>query len=390
MGASPGEVGGAAVIATDAEPETGFDPSIQAGLLTAGTFDDTLNGGTFAAFMQSMVPWSVELAPFSAPMSVVRLVDERGRAMPGVAVRVHGDGRGKRLVSGTDGRIVLFPAFDGADATGGVQFRIESEGQSPWRSIDAGAHETVTLARSQTPSIRALDIALVIDATGSMSDELEYLKVELRSIASSVSRAFPNVDQRYAVIVYRDEGDDYVTRKFDFTHDLRQFERQLGRQRADGGGDYPEAMHVALADAAELSWRDEADTARIAFVVADAPPHDQDVAATFAATEQLRAQGVGIYPVAASGVAAEAEAVMRASAAASGGQYVFLTDDSGVGDAHAEPHIPCYAVEALRDAMIRMVHTELSGERVEADPKRAVRFVGQSRDGVCEAMQRAG
>jgi hypothetical protein len=30
---------------------------------------------------------------------------------------------------------------------------------------------------------------------------------------------------------------------------------------------------------------------------------------------------------------------MRAAALVTGGQYLFLTDDSGVGDAHGEPHI---------------------------------------------------
>lgn len=375
---------------TDAkDAEADYDRDIQAGLLTAGSFDDTLNGATFAAFMRGMSAWSPDLNPFTGPMSVVRVLDERGRAMPGVAVRVRGEGsRGKRLVTGTDGRVVLFAGLDGQGGQGGLEVRLDA-GQGSWRSIEPGGR--ITLEASGRPEkIAALDIALVIDATGSMGDELEYLKVELRSIAKSVSRAYPGVDQRYALVMYRDHGDDYVTRKFDFTHDLSRFEHQLGRQRADGGGDYPEAMDAALADAAELSWRDAAGTARIAFVVADAPPHDQDVAATLRASEQLRAQGVGIYPVAASGVASEAEAVMRASAAASGGQYLFLTDDSGIGNSHEEPHIPCYAVEPLRDAMTRMVHTELSGGHIEADPQRAVRMVGRSRGGVCEALQVAG
>ena len=89
-------------------------------------------------------------------------------------------------------------------------------------------------------------------------------------------------------------------------------------------------------------------------------------------------------PPAASGVAEEAELVMRAAALMSGGQYIFLTDDSGVGNPHAEPHIPCYAVEQLATAMTRMIRSELSGQRVEADPQRTIRTVGSGRGGVCE------
>ena len=51
-----------------------------------------------------------------------------------------------------------------------------------------------------------LDLALVIDTTGSMGDELEYLKTEIDSIVARLRETFPNVDQRYALIVYRDRG----------------------------------------------------------------------------------------------------------------------------------------------------------------------------------------
>jgi len=58
---------------------------------------------------------------------------------------------------------------------------------------------TVTLPQAQSALPRQLDLALVIDTTGSMSDELEYLKVEIDSIARWVYTAFPNVDQRFAL-----------------------------------------------------------------------------------------------------------------------------------------------------------------------------------------------
>jgi hypothetical protein len=125
---------------------------------------------------------------------------------------------------------------------------------------------TLEDARGTLPD--QLDIALVIDATGSMGDELEYLKVEIRDIAEAIEHHFPGVDQRFALVVYRDEGDQYVTKTFDFTSNLDSFQRDLGGQSAGGGGDYPEAMDAALEATTKLSWR-KGDTARVTFLVAE-------------------------------------------------------------------------------------------------------------------------
>ncbi|MCP4247404.1 MAG: VWA domain-containing protein, partial [bacterium] len=64
-------------------------------------------------------------------------------------------------------------------------------------------------------------------------------------------------------------------------------------------------------------------------------------------------------------------------------QYLFLTDDSGIGGPHAEPHIPCYVVERLDTLLFRMIATELAGHRVEADPEGSLRVVGNPVQGVC-------
>ncbi len=57
-----------------------------------------------------------------------------------------------------------------------------------------------------------------------------------------------------------------------------------------------------------------------------------------------RSLDVHIYPVASSGVDELTELTMRSAAQLTGGRYLFLTDDSGVGGAHMEPSIPCYFV----------------------------------------------
>lgn len=209
---------------------------------------------------------------------------------------------------------------------------------------------------------RALDVALVIDTTGSMGDELEYLKVELREIAREIAETNPGVSQRWGLVAYRDHGDAYVTHTEDF-RDIDSFVERLGRQSAGGGGDYPEAMDEAALASAQLSWRADSSTARMVFLVADAPSHAGQAAQRFArAVEQHRDAKTAIYPVASSGVRDEAEAQMRYAAKVTGGQYIFLTDHSGVGSAHAKPHVDKFEVETLHDVMERMISLELGGE----------------------------
>ena len=68
---------------------------------------------------------------------------------------------------------------------------------------------------------------------------------------------------------------------------------------------------------------------------------------------------------------------MRTCALLTGGQFLFLTDDSGVGGSHAEPKIPYYQVERLEKLMVRMIAGELSGQRIEAGAADIIRTVGR-------------
>ncbi len=67
---------------------------------------------------------------------------------------------------------------------------------------------------------------------------------------------------------------------------------------------------------------------------------------------------------------------MRASALLTGGQFMFLTDDSGIGNAHDEPNINAYYVERLNPLLVRMIAGELSGRRLDPQAHEIVRIVG--------------
>ncbi len=228
-----------------------------------------------------------------------------------------------------------------------------------------------------------LDVSLVIDTTGSMGDEIAYLQSEFMAMSHSIETAYPNSQQRWSLVVYRDTVDVYIVRWFDFRADAEDFRMHLAEQSADGGGDFPESPEVGLDQMTKLSWRQDAGTARLAFWVADAPHHDARAAAMADALRGAHDVGVHVYPVAASGVDDLTEDTMRSAAQLTGGRYLFLTNDSGVGGDHKEPTIPCYYVTHLDDAILRMVDIELTGVYREPAPAQIIRTGGDPSAGKC-------
>ena len=73
------------------------------------------------------------------------------------------------------------------------------------------------------------------------------------------------------------------------------------------------------------------------------------------ATKKASEKGIKIIPVVASGIDKETEFLMRFIACATNGTYVFLTDDSGIGESHLEPTVGKYEVEMLNDLIIRLI-----------------------------------
>lgn len=203
-----------------------------------------------------------------------------------------------------------------------------------------------------------MDIAFIVDATGSMYDEIAFLKADLTDIISKVQNDHGKANIRTAALFYRDTGDDYLTRESDFSSDLSVTTSFIEEQNADGGGDYPEAVHTALEKGLQkLSWREES-SIRLAFMLLDAPPHKQDdvIKSLQKSIPQYAKQGIRIIPVAASGVDKATEFFLRFTAIATDGTYVFLTDDSGIGGEHIIATVGEYKVELLNDLIVRIIN----------------------------------
>lgn len=229
--------------------------------------------------------------------------------------------------------------------------RITHFGEEPvWNAFTASVAGAVNM-----------DIAFIVDATGSMTDEIDFLKADLTNIISTVQSRHADANIRTAAVFYRDEGDDYLTRESDFSANLSTTTAFIELQTADGGGDYPEAVHSALqAGIQKLSWH-ENNCIRLAFMLLDAPPHknDQVIASLQQSIPQYSKAGIRIIPVAASGIDKTTEFFLRFTAIATDGTYVFLTNDSGVGGDHIKATVGEYKVELLNELIVRLIEEYL-------------------------------
>ena len=209
---------------------------------------------------------------------------------------------------------------------------------------------------SVTPSTN-IDIAFIVDATGSMTDEIDFLKADLKSIIQNVAAYDASANIRTAAVFYRDEGDEYITRTNDFTTDLSNTAAFIAKQTAEGGGDFPEAVHTALeAGLQQLSWRED-NSIRLVFMLLDAPPHHetQVLESLHQTIPQYAKKGIRIIPVAASGIDKPTEFFLRFTALATDATYVFITNDSGIGGEHIQATVGDYEVELLNELIVRLI-----------------------------------
>lgn len=217
-----------------------------------------------------------------------------------------------------------------------------------------------------------IELMFVVDVTGSMGDELDYLKNEIADVVGRVVTANDGVQISLALLFYRDHSDKETFRYYDFTNvndpvGLQTQQEAIDVQSATGGGDWPEAVDEALQMAVEKQWGSDAST-KIIFQVLDAPPHSgaQYQTTYHGAVMTAAKKGIRICPVICSGADVELEYLVRQAAIYTAGTFVYLTDDSGIGNEHYDPGLENVTVEALNSLMVRLINGYHSG--TFADP----------------------
>ncbi len=355
-GSSPSEGSGSASVVA---------PSIK-----AGRHDDNKQYNRFLSFLgenQHLVVHPVDVSE----RLVIRLVDENEKSLPNCKVEVQTTS-GKVLshsVTYADGRTQFFPAASSEAHAKDFVVRATCGSQTRSGQLSRSGKREVALhfpfAR-KVPKPLPVDIAVVLDTTGSMGSQIARLKKTLEAIHFQLSNLPTKPDVRFGLVAYRDRGDDYVTQVTQFTKNVDDFQRVLNKLDADGGGDTPEDLQEALDDAMhKLDWR--SDALRLGFTVSDAIPHtDYDQKFNYRdAMQEALGRGIKWATVGAGGLGRDGEVIFRQIAQYTMGEYVFITQGSagnsegGVGE--ASHHVGSnYTTENLDQAMVRIVKREIS------------------------------
>src|SRR4051794_41584479 len=87
----------------------------------------------------------------------------------------------------------------------------------------AFALAALPLSAGLSPAIAkpAVEVAFVLDTTGSMGALIDGAKRKIWSIATAIVDSNPDADIRMGLVAYRDVGDAYVTQKVDLTTDFQ-------------------------------------------------------------------------------------------------------------------------------------------------------------------------
>lgn len=345
------------------EPVEPTDPEIppQAGLLTGGEWNDNAHWADWKELYSSHNEWNGYKSLWGVKDSyrLTVTVTANGAPLEGASVSC---GNCSSAVTDNKGKAYLF-SEKMPESEVKVTFQNQTKNMlADWVTGVSDLSLSCDLGEvGKDQELKSLDFMIMCDTTGSMGDELEYLKVELENIVRKIKSDNANIPVHTSVNFYRDEGDEYVVRQFPFTDDIEQAAKAIQEQSADGGGDFEEAVHKALESAiSNHDWCEN--STKIMFLVLDAPPHTdiQVIDSMKKSIREAAEKGIRVVPIASSGIDKSTEYLLRTMAFQTGGTYTFLTDDSGIGGGHLEPTVGAYNVEKLSDMMIRIVNSYLA------------------------------
>ncbi len=347
--------------------------------VTAGVVDDNADFGEYLAYRQRRAGLSVRERDI-AERYLLEVTDATGRPVHDAEVALQRPGVAQPVMwarTDTAGKVWLHPrAFlagglgASSEGTRTLGVAVRKHGVQGRALLVAGQANAVQVRLGANPAALSpqrprLDLVFMIDATGSMGDEIAKLKSSMRAMSQQISQLPGQPDICYGLVAYRDRGDAFITRTHDFTDDLGAFQTMLARVQAGGGGDTPEALNEALHEVVhQLDWR--VDAARMVVMVADAPPHldyggpqyDKDMQAALA-------KGIKLFAVGASGLDPVGEYVFRQMAQYTAGRFVFLTykdaADPASGPGTQTAHdVKQYSVQTLDRLVVRLVGDEMA------------------------------
>lgn len=326
------------------------------GQMTAGEWNDLHNWKDWLTLLEDE-SYSIMMERFAIHPTErysVMVINKQNAVLPKILVQLIDKNENVLWESYTDnsGKAELWVnAFDKGQSAFAI--RVANQVKSDIVKIENGSNTFVLGEDCYSPD--KMDIVFTVDATSSMNDEINYLKSELLDVIDRIKETNKNIDFNLGSVFYRDVNDEYLTRVSPLSANIEETINFVGNQNSNGGGDRPEAVEAALEETLNLSWRERA--LKLVFLILDAPPREDD-----ATMDKIRSQikeaasrGIKLIPVTASGIGRETEFLMKFMSILTNGTYVFITDDSGIGDPHLDPVVEDYQVEKLNDCLVRLI-----------------------------------
>jgi hypothetical protein len=335
----------------------------------AGEWDDNANYREFLQYLKKSESLPYTRVDVSHRQFIV-VVDSAGRAVADCPIVVSDGTHSTTLKTSPAGRTPLFPNAVGLV---GDSLTVQASCGPGITQGTLSAVEEDNVLVLQLPSERpvvatkSVDLAFILDTTGSMAEEIEAIKTTVTAVADKLTPQ-QGVSLRVGLVAYKDYVDaaTYVTKTFPFATDIPAFRTSIAGLSASGGGDIPEAVNEALHVAGQLDWHDDA-FARFAFLVADAPPHTNEKYDYATEAKSFLSRGIQVFTVSASGQDDFGQLVFRQIA-----QYTYATNmfvlRGGAGPQSAgggDPMTSCgtkvtsYASGNLDDLIVKKVLDEV-------------------------------
>ena len=326
--------------AMSAEPYGG---AFNSGPIAAGEWDDNANYRDFMRYLSNEESLPLHRVDVSDRRFLV-VRDVAGKPVPRCRVTVSDQNQHQTtLTTMASGRSILFPHAEGLTgraltATAACPGNAATPGRAFTLDDQDGAVDLRLTANREIPALRPVDVAFILDTTGSMGEEIDAVRTTIAKVAKELGRQ--NFQVRLGLVEYKDRGDAFVTKIHPFSSSSERFLADVAKVTAGGGGDTPESVNEGLhAGLTGLEWGQDS-VARFAFLIGDAPPHLDYANDADYAVEMKRAshEGIQLFTVAASGMDALGQAVFRQVAEYTGATNLFVLrggagpQSTGAGD----------------------------------------------------------
>ncbi len=220
--------------------------------------------------------------------------------------------------------------------------------------------DTLIELDGDTIEFNIVDLMFVIDTTGSMINELNYLKQKVRTIINQVKSDNPGILINLSFVAYRDEESEYITKYCDFSSDIDVQINFLRDQIATGGGDYEESVVVALQEAYNQSWSEN--SIKLLVHIGDAYDDLINKNKWCEIILALAGKGIRMISVAATGANQEVEYLFRTQSLLTNGTYVCLQDEVlDKTDNYGQTFAKQPKVESFDCCLVRLINGYYTG-----------------------------